>query len=87
MSTLSSNEYGIEVCTSLNIDYYELGKRLARLGCDEQSEFLEGLAEGLHNLGKVEGLYQIGYIAGTSNGRSAWLAEELHCAFGALVEV
>lgn len=51
------------VSAKVMLDWESLGLTFARLGSDEQASFIESAAISLHQLGALEAMLQIEYIA------------------------
>ena len=68
---------GVGVKTTVEIEWYTLGQHLSSLNSYDQAAFLEGFSAGLFDLGAVNALNQVAYIAEACHGQTKWLVDEL----------
>lgn len=68
---------GIDVDTTVKIDWYTLGQHLAELSSLDQAAFLDGFSGGIHGQGAVDGGRQVLFMAEKVHGYTKWLVEEL----------
>lgn len=68
---------GVTTTTTVEIDWYALGRDLAQRGSITQAALLDGLGAGLADIGTVPAAYQVQYIADAIGNRGLWLIQEL----------